>query len=134
MSKDLIAIAQASYARCCDVPEFFAAFYTELFATCPPARPKFEHTDFAKQHKLVRHGIGLLINFNHEPDAEPNILTRVAERHRRGELGIDPWFYPFFIDAFIATARNLDPGFSEEVERAWRVATAKGVAYMASKY
>ena len=36
MSKDLVAIAQASYARCCDVPEFFAAFYTELFATCPP--------------------------------------------------------------------------------------------------
>jgi hemoglobin-like flavoprotein len=134
MSKDLIAIAQASYARCCEVPDFFVAFYAELFATCPPARPKFADTDFTKQHKLVRHGIGLLINFNLESDHEPNILTRVAERHRRGELAIDPWFYPFFVDAFISTARSLDPQFDEEIERAWRVATAKGVAYMASKY
>jgi len=134
MSKDLIAVAHASYTRCCEVPDFFASFYAELFLSCPPARAKFANTDFEKQHKLVRHGIGLLINFNDEQEKEPNILTRVAERHRRGELGIDPWFYPFFVDAFIATARNLDAEFNEETERAWRVATAKGVAYMSSKY
>ena len=134
MPKDLVSIAHASYARCCAFPHFFSAFYADLFATCPAARPYFDHTDFEKQHKLVKHGIGLLINFNHEPAGEPNILTRVADRHRRGDLGVDPALYPFFIESFINTARKFDPDFDAEVEAAWRHATAKGVAYMASKY
>lgn len=131
---DSVVLAQASYARCCEVPEFFAAFYAELFASCPPARGFFANTDFERQHRLVRHGIGLLINFNREPDAEPNILTRVAERHRRGDLGVEPSLYPFFVDSFITVARTLDPEFDAATEAAWRVATAKGIAYMASKF
>ena len=134
MAKDHVVVAQASYARCCEVPDFFAAFYAELFASCPPARPMFANTDFDRQHRLVRHGIGLLINFNHEGGKEPNILTRVAERHRRGDLGVDPSLYPFFVESFITVARRLDPQFNGEVEGAWRVATAKGIAYMTSKF
>ena len=134
MTQDLVTLARASYVRCCEVPDFFAYFYAELFASCPSARPLFANTDFDKQHRLVRHGIGLLINFNEEPEKEPNILTRVAVRHRRGELGIDPSFYPFFIEAFVATARRFDPQFDAELERAWRAATAKGVAYMTATY
>jgi hemoglobin-like flavoprotein len=134
MPKDPVAIAQASYARCCEVPHFFTAFYSDLFATCPTAEPYFAKTDFDRQHRLVKHGIGLLINYNREPKAEPNILTRVAERHRRGDIGVDPSLYPFFIESFINTARKFDPDFTPEVEAAWRAATAKGVAYMASKY
>ena len=134
MPKDPVTIAQASYVRCCEVPHFFTAFYADLFATCPTAEPYFAKTDFDRQHRLVKHGIGLLINYNREPKAEPNILTRVAERHRRGDIGVDPSLYPFFIESFINTARKFDPDFTPEVEAAWRAATAKGVAYMASKY
>jgi hemoglobin-like flavoprotein len=131
---DMVDIAQASYARCCAVPDFFTAFYADLFATCPPAKAMFANTDFDRQNRLVKHGIGLLINYNREPAGEPNILTRVAERHRRGDIGVDPALYPFFIESFITTARRFDPDFNDGVERAWREATAKGVAYMGSKY
>jgi eukaryotic-like serine/threonine-protein kinase len=134
MSIDPVDLAQASYARCCDVPDFFSKFYAELFATCPAARPMFASTDFERQHRLVKHGIGLLINYNHESDGEPNILTRVAERHRRGDLGVHPSMYRFFVESFITVARQHDPHFDAATEAAWRTATAKGIEYMGSKY
>jgi hemoglobin-like flavoprotein len=134
MKKDPVDVAQASYRRCCEAPDFFTAFYADFFATCPEAQPIFAKTNFRKQHRLLKHGVGLLINFNHEPDDEPNILTRVAERHRRGDLAVHPRLYPFFLESLITTARKYDTKFNTETETAWREATAKGIAYMSSKY
>jgi len=94
----------------------------------------FAGTDFDRQHRLLQHGLGLLFNFNHQPDTEPNIMTRVAERHSRRDLGVEPSLYPVFLDSLITTARQYDPEFGAETEAAWREATARGIAYMQSRY
>ena len=134
MPNDPIALAQASYARCREIPKFFASFYADLFARCPAAQPMFADTDFERQFRLIDHGIGLLINFNYQAEGEPNILSRLAEKHSRGRLEVNPVLYASFIATLVAMARKFDPEFTEETEEAYRLATFKGIAYMASKF
>ncbi len=132
--RETMTAAKASYDRCCTVPRFFEDFYHNFFARCPQARGMFARTDFERQHKLLRHAFGLLLNFPKQPAWEPTILARVAERHSRRDLGVDPSLYAPFIDALIDTVRHCDPAFTPAVEDAWRKTVRKGVEYMQAKY
>jgi len=132
--QEAAGLAKASYDRCSAAPEFFEAFYRQFFTLCPTARPMFAKTDFARQHRLLRHAFGLLLNFPAQPDGEPTILSRVAERHSQRDLDIDPALYPLFIDSLIDTVKHYDYAFTPAVEGAWRTAVATGVEYMQSKY
>ncbi len=134
IDRGTMAAAKQSYERCCAAEHFFEDFYRNLFMRCPQAKPLFAHTDFERQNSLLRHAFGLLLIFPNQPAREPTILARVAERHSRRELGVDPSMYPPFIDALIETVRDCDPQFTPAVESAWRRTVEQGVAYMQSKY
>jgi len=130
----VMALAKASYERCRAAPAFFPTFYRAFLATCPEAAPLFAHTDFAKQNKLLRHAVGLLLIFPNQPPGEPTLLSRLAERHSRRDLNIDPTLYAPFIDSLIATVRQFDPDFTPATEAAWRATVRLGVEYMKAKY
>lgn len=129
-----MAEARASYDRCAQVPRFVDDFYARLFEVAPKAKERFAQTDFERQRKLLRHAIGLLLSFPAESDGEPTILTRLAERHSRRDLGVDPSFYPPFLESLIDTVKRHDPACTPAVEQAWRATVAKGFAYMQSRY
>ena len=133
MSPDAIALAKASYQRCQRAPDFFATFYRRFFEECPAARPMFVNTDFVRQHKLLQHAIGLLLAYDQQPQEGPNLLARVAERHGRNDLKVDPALFDDFLRSLIQAAREVDPEFTAETEAAWRDAAAGGIAYMKSK-
>jgi hemoglobin-like flavoprotein len=130
----VLASVKASYDRCCAAPEFFHAFYQTFVESCPEAKPLFAGTDFERQNKLLRHAIGLLLIFPRQPDGEPNLLSRIAERHSRQGLGIEPRLYPPFVDALMATVRTFDSEYTPAVEQAWRATVAQGVSYLQAKY
>ncbi len=132
--QDAMAVARASYQRAAGAPDFFTAFYERLFEIRPDARQLFARTEFERQHKLLRHAVGLLLSFPEQPDGEPNILTRIAERHSRRDLAIDPSLYPPFLESLLDTIKRCDPEFTPAVEHAWRTTLAKGFAYMQSRY
>jgi hypothetical protein len=67
-------------------------------------------------------------------DTGPTLLSKMAERHSRRGLNIEPRFYAPFIESLIASVAECDPEYSPAVERAWREAIAPGVAYMQSRY
>lgn len=134
MPNDAVAVAKASYLRCQNDPHFFAAFYERFFERCPAARPMFANTDFTRQHKLLQHAIGLLLAHAQQAPGGPNLLSRVAARHGRDDLNVDPVHYQEFLESLILTARTADPEFTVETEAAWREATAPGVAYMKAKW
>lgn len=129
-----MAIARASYDRCVAAPDFFDAFYARFFELRPEAKAMFAKTAFDRQHKLLHHAIGLLLSYPGPPAKGPNILARVAERHSRRDLGIDPSLYPPFLECLIDTVRARDPEFTPAVEHAWRSGLAPGFAYMQSQY
>lgn len=128
------AVSRASYQRAAQAPDFFSAFYNRLFEVRPDTRPLFAGTEFERQHKLLRHAIGLLLSFPEQPDGEPTILARLAERHSRRDLAIDPSLYPPFLECLLDTIKRCDPEFTPAVEHAWRTTLAKGFAYMQSRY
>ena len=128
------ATAKASYDRCCKSPDFLHTFYRNFIAGSPAAGPLFAHTDFDQQTRLLRHAIGLLLVFPTQPSNEPALLARVAERHSRRGLNIDPSLYRPFIDTLIETVKRFDPECTPAVEAAWRATVAPGVEYMKSKH
>lgn len=132
MSGPAAVAAKASYQRCLNAPDFFPSFYQRFFESCPEVKPMFAQTDFERQHKLLQHAIGLLLSY-HASEREPNLLTRVAERHGRKELQVNPSHYSSFVASLIDTVRQFDPEFSPEVGEAWREATRAGIEYMRAK-
>ena len=128
-------MAKASYERCCAAPEYFAAFYRNFFEASPGTELMFANTDFELQHKLLRHALQLLLLFSTKSEEEAkHLLRRVAERHSRTDLDIDPTLYPGFVDSLVKTSEEFDPQFTPEVEHAWRDTLAPGIAYMINKY
>jgi hemoglobin-like flavoprotein len=134
VDKAVTALAKASYDRCCKAPDFLQAFYRNFLTACPEAAPRFAHTDFDQQIKLLRHAIGLLLIYPTQPIKEPTLLARVAERHSRRDLDIDPALYHPFIEALIHTVKQYDGECTPAVEAAWRETVAPGVEYMRSKH
>jgi hemoglobin-like flavoprotein len=131
---DAITAAKASFRRCCQAPDFFVCFYRHFFRTCPDAEPLFARTDFERQHKLLRHAIGLLLSYPRQQADDPNILRRVAERHSRRDLDIPRSMYAPFVDALMRTVREHDAECDDATEQAWRSTLAPGVAYMQERY
>lgn len=134
VAKDTMSLAKASYDRCCQAPDFLQSFYQNFFAACPDAQPRFAGTDFATQIKLLRHAIGLLLIFPNQPNKEPNLLSRLAERHSKRDLDIAPAFYGPFVDALLTSVKQFDGMYSPTVESAWRETLQPGVDYMKSKH
>ena len=132
--KDQVARARASFDRSAANSDFFTAFYRRLFEMRPEVKPLFAKTNFEKQHRLLRHAIGLLLSYPGQPETEPTILTRIAERHSRRDLKIDPAHYPAFLESLIDTVKRCDPEVSSEIEAAWRAVLAKGFTYMQAKF
>jgi hemoglobin-like flavoprotein len=133
VSSDAVALVRSSYERClANASEFFPAFYRNFFRHCPAAEPMFARTDFPRQHKLLRHAIGLLFSYAAHPESGPAMLQRVAERHGPGELDIPAVHYAPFVDALVETVSQFDPVFTPAIEAAWRAAVAPGIDFMRS--
>jgi hemoglobin-like flavoprotein len=123
-------VARASYDRCCQAPDFFLCFYRNFFVRRPDVEPMFAHTDFQKQHRLLRHAIGLLLAFPATPSEGPLLLQRVAARHGRDDLKIPADMYADWVDSLLTTVEEHDDEFSPAVGEAWRTTIAPGIAFM----
>lgn len=133
MAEEAVAVARASYDRCVAAPDFFTAFYRNFFKRLPSAALRFTKTDMERQHKLLRHAIGLLLAYASQRTGEGNLLSRVASRHGREDLNIPAADYPHFVEALIETIQQHDPGCDPPTETAWRRALEPGIRYMQSR-
>ncbi len=125
-------VAQESYARCQQAPEFFATFYDLLLASDPVIPPLFARTEFPKQHKLLQHGLGLLLTYAKRPN--PALLDRLAARHSAGGINVAPTLYPHFVESLVQAVRRHDPECTPQIEAAWREAVAPGIEFMGSRH
>lgn len=121
-------LAQRSYERCRRAPEFFATFYERLLASDPSIPPLFENTKFPRQHKLLEHGLGLLLTYAKRQN--PALLDRIAARHSPAGLNIPSVMYPLFTRALLEAVRMHDPECDDAVAEAWRAALAPGLKFM----
>jgi hemoglobin-like flavoprotein len=126
------AMAQQSYSRCLRAPGFLPRVYELLLASDPAIPPYFTATEFPRQHKLLQHGLGLLLSFAKRPD--PALLDRIAARHSSAGLDVPPSLYPLFVESLLGAVREHDPRFDGETEEAWRETLRPGLEFMQSRY
>ena len=125
-------IAQQSYSRCLRAADFFSHFYARLLASDPAVPPMFADTEFPRQHKLLQHGLGLLLSYAKSSDAV--LLDRLAARHSAVGIDVPPPMYDLFVQSLVDTVREHDPRFDASIEAAWRSAIQPGIEYMQARY
>ncbi len=125
---------EASFARVITDPRFLDRFY-EIFAKSHPAiAPMFAATRMPQQKALFRTGLAMLLKFSEGNEFARQTLDRLAERHDRNHLAIEPSLYAYWVDSLMATLKEFDLRWSPELERIWRQTVAQGVEYMKARY
>ncbi len=112
---------------------FFDDFYRRFTGASEEVRQKFRHTDMEEQKKVLKKSLVYLLNY-FATDNVDDFLHNIAVRHSRRDLDIRPELYDLWLETLIETLADKDPKFSPQVERAWRIVLAPGIAYMRSIY
>lgn len=135
--KDYLTFFEESYRRIMESEserdEFFDAFYETFISRSPDIAAKFAHTDMRRQKEMLYRSLRHMLDFSIERKASED-LRRTAERHSRSQINVEPRLYDIWLESLIETAQLFDARFTEEVELAWRVILAPGIAYMKFKH
>ena len=92
----------------------------------------FSQTDFERQHKVLQHGLGILLIYAKRRN--PALLQRIADRHGRKDVNVDPSLYAFFVESLVTAVREHDSKANPDIEDAWRAAVAPGIEFMKDQY
>ena len=130
MSHNDAYLAEASYHRCAEDGQFYTTFYAHLLASDPRIPPMFAHTEFERQHRLLKHALGLLVIYAKRPN--PAMLERIALRHQ--EIGVVEDLYPSFVESLVLSVAEHDPEYTPELGEAWRAALAPGIAFFIKRH
>jgi hemoglobin-like flavoprotein len=112
---------------------FVSRFYEIFLEQSPDIAARFADTDMSRQKEMLAQSLHEMVDFSTSRVASER-LRRVALRHSRGHRDVPPALYEIWLDSLIATVRELDPLFTTEIELAWRVILAPGIAYMKFSY
>jgi hemoglobin-like flavoprotein len=125
---------EASFARV-SAPqldqEFFATFYARFLLTDKKVAAMFERTDMNHQFGMLRESLHELKKFSITQEKTEYIVNLARIHGARGRQVI-PRFYTNWLNALIEAVHEIDPEATSEVEVAWRVMLAPGIAFMKS--
>ena len=98
--------------------EFANSFYNNLFTMYPEAKPLFEHTDMAKQKKMLLGSLVLVVNNLRKPDVLSDTLKGLGARHVK--YGALPEHYPLVGSSLLTTFEQyLKSDWTPKVKQAW---------------
>jgi hemoglobin-like flavoprotein len=123
-----------SVKRCTASPGFIPAFYDRFLNSSDEIRKKFRFTDFEKQHQMLSRSLELCVGATSGEPESLGEMRRRAMSHDREHLNIEPRFYDTWLETIIATAKDFDEEWSDDVEAAWRTILGHVVGYMIRKY
>ena len=126
----------ASYARAVtrgDKTAFSRRFYEEFISSSPVIAAKFEGTDMERQARKLMLSLRYMSKF-HVGEPGGDIMDRIGKQHSKNDLNIEPELYDDWLDSLVDTVRVFDPKFDDEVELAWRMSMAAGIAFMKFHY
>jgi hemoglobin-like flavoprotein len=85
------------------------------------------------QKKVLEKSFYRLMVF-YATNAADDYLEHIAIRHSKTHLNIAPVLYDLWLESLVETLKTFDPDFNREVELAWRLVLAPGIAYMKFYY
>ena len=98
--------------------KFAGSFYENLFTANPEAKPLFEHTNMAKQQKMLLNSLVMVVENLRKPDVLSDTLRGLGARHVK--YGALPAHYPLVGGALLTTFEQyLKEDWTPEVKQAW---------------
>jgi hemoglobin-like flavoprotein len=135
MSQKEIIEARDSLTRCLTVAGFFDRFYELFLASSPEVAEKFKSTNFVEQKKMLESSLYLmLVAAGTSKGVGHSELERVAQRHSRKDLNIQPELYTLWLDCLMQAVSEHDPQYTPELDQAWREALKDGIELMKARY
>lgn len=131
--KDYLDVFSASHKRVSqhkiDDQDFLDAFYECFMKKSEDIASRFSHTDMARQREHLEMSLNHMIYFSIDRRASDDLL-QVATRHNHNNLAIPPDLYDVWLNSLLEVVSRFDPEFDAEIDLAWRVLLAPGIAYM----
>ena len=131
--KDYVETFEHSLARAVGGGEYNHAFierFYEIFtARSVDIAALFRDTDMSAQRAMLHDSLLYLVDFFKTRKINP-FLARIAKVHGRAGLDIPDSMYDIWLDCLLDAVREFDTEFDDDVELAWRLVLAPGVAYM----
>jgi hemoglobin-like flavoprotein len=136
MANEFVEVFRASLGRCLSAPNFLHAFYDLFISSSAEVREKFKDTEFARQTRVLSDSLYIMavVAESKEEGVGWRELDRLAARHAHTDLDIRPALYDTWLECLLTAARQHDPGFSDDVEDAWRRTLAPGIERMRAGY
>ena len=135
--KDYLEIFNDSYEQVLGASaqreDFFSDFYTEFITGSDEVGKKFENTDLVEQARMLKKSLFYLVNFFVNKKSS-DYLEGIAHLHSITERNITPHLYDYWVDALVTTVARHHPHFNDDIDLAWRIVVAPGVAFMKFHY
>lgn len=123
-----------SLERCEENGNFAETFYDIFLGSSDEVASYFAATDFERQRKLLRDSVYMMATRDVAEPQMREILERLGEAHGRDGRNILPDLYELWLDGICQTASVLDPDWSGELERQWRVRLRPGMQIIMAAY
>ena len=123
-----------SIDRCMANDDFITEFFHRFISSSEEVRKKFKYTDISHLSWMLVRSVRIASGAIDGNPTALNELRQRAESHDRHHLNIEPKLYDLWLEAFVETARQYDPLWTEEIETAWRGILAHFINVMARHY
>ena len=125
---------RSSFGRCEANGNFAETFYNNFLNSSPEIAPYFAATDFEKQRKVLRQSVYMMVTNDVADPGMRDMLGNLARIHSRAWRDIHPKLYELWLDGICKAASTLDPEWSEDLERKWRVRLRDGMQIIMAAY
>lgn len=123
-----------SFERCEAHGDFAETFYRLFMDSSPEIPPHFAQTDFDRQHRVLRDSVHVMVSRDVADPAFRALLSRLGTAHSREGRNVWPRLYELWLDSICRAAKALDPDWSDELERKWRVRLRAGMQLIMAAY
>jgi hypothetical protein len=114
-------------------PGFIGRFYELFLESSAEIAERFAGTDMSRQKTMLHDSFTTLMDFNEHRCITPQ-LQRLALVHGPGRSDVPPGLYALWLESLLSTVSEFDPAFDSDVELAWRLTLAPGIAYLQHAY
>ena len=125
---------RSSFDRCEANGNFAETFYNNFLNSSPEIAPYFAATNFEKQRKVLRQSVYMMVTNDVADPGMRDMLGNLARIHSRAWRDIHPKLYELWLDNICKAASTLDPEWSKDLERKWRVRLRDGMQIIMAAY